>query len=203
MTEFDQELLKWHNQMRTDPKSFIEELEAFNKTFSGKQVTIKIGEKDVTLNTNEGTKPVTELIEFLKEQEPLEPLSMNEALRNASCLHVQDQGLAGEEGHKSTNGSTFAERMREGHLNRPGFLLAENIAYGSSDAKSALLTLAIDDGVPSRGHRKNIFAAHFRQVGICNGKHKLLQHMAVLIYRGKTAKEFGPDGKKDTASAEI
>jgi hypothetical protein len=36
MTEFDQELLKWHNKMRTDPKSFIEELELFNKTFSGK-----------------------------------------------------------------------------------------------------------------------------------------------------------------------
>jgi hypothetical protein len=82
-------------------------------------------------------------------------------------------------------------------------LLAENIAYGSSDAKSALLTLAIDDGVPGRGHRKNIFAENFAQVGICNGKHKLLQHMAVFIYRGRTPREFGIDGTKDTVSAEL
>jgi len=127
---------------------------------------------------------------------------MNEALRNASCLHVRDQGPAGEEGHKSTNGSSFLQRIHENHLNKTGFLLAENVAYGSTDAKSALLTLAIDDGVHGRGHRKNIFGEHFSQVGICNGKHKLLNHMAVLIYRGKTAREFAPDGNNATSSAE-
>lgn len=189
--------------MRTDPKSFIPELEAFNKTFQGRQVTVQIGKKNVTLQTNEGTKPVTELIEFLKEQKPMEALKMNEALRNASCLHVLDQGPAGEEGHKSTNGTSFLQRVHEQHLNKTGYLLGENIAYGSDDAKSALLTLAIDDGVHGRGHRKNIFAEHFSQVGICNGKHKLLHHMAVLIYRGKTEREFAPDGHKDTVSTEL
>lgn len=82
-----------------------------------------------------------------------------------------------------------------------GYFLGENIAYGSDDAKSALLTLAIDDGVSGRGHRKNIFSEQFRQVGICNGKHKMLQHMAVLIYRGRTAREFGADGNNETSSA--
>ena len=67
MTAFDDELLKWHNKLRTDPHSFIQELEAFNQTFNGKQVSVLIDKKNVTLVTNEGTKPVTELIEFLKE----------------------------------------------------------------------------------------------------------------------------------------
>lgn len=128
---------------------------------------------------------------------------MNEALRNATCLHVLDQGPTGEEGHKSTHGASFMQRAHENHLNTTGYVLGENIAYGSDDAKAALLTLAIDDGVAGRGHRKNIFREHFTQVGICNGKHKVLHHMAVLMYRGKTASEFGPDGKKDTASAQL
>lgn len=126
---------------------------------------------------------------------------MNEALRNASCLHVIDQGGNGGEGHKSSNGSSFIQRVHENHLNKTGYKLGENIAYGSSDAKSALLTLAIDDGVPGRGHRHNIFGEHFAQVGICNGKHKLLNHMAVLIYRGKTDREFSVDGNQESSSA--
>ena len=36
LTQFDADLLTWHNKMRTDPKSFIPELEAFNKTFNGR-----------------------------------------------------------------------------------------------------------------------------------------------------------------------
>jgi hypothetical protein len=31
------------------------------------------------------------------------------------------------------------------------------MVYGTDYAKAAMLALAIDDGVPSRGHRKNMF----------------------------------------------
>jgi uncharacterized protein YkwD len=73
---------------------------------------------------------------------------MNEALRNSSCLHVKDQGATGEEGHKSSNGSSFMQRVKKEHLNTTGYVLGENIAYGSDDAKTALMILAIDDGNP-------------------------------------------------------
>lgn len=124
---------------------------------------------------------------------------MNDALRNASCLHVRDQGPAGEEGHKSTSGLSFMQRVHEDNLNTTGYVLGENIAYGSDEARATMLMLAIDDGNPSRGHRKNIFRPNFTQVGICNGKHKLLNHMAVLLYRGKTQKQ-DLDGKHSHSS---
>ena len=131
----------------------------------------------------------------------MDPLIMNEALRNASCLHVRDQGPAGEEGHKSTSGHSFMQRVKEEDLNTTGYVLGENIAYGSDDARAALMMLAVDDGNPTRGHRKNIFRSNWSQVGVCNGKHKLLNHMAVLLYRGKTSHE-GLDGTH-SASAEL
>ena len=194
-------MLKVHNELRTNPSSFIKDLENFNSTFSGRQATVTIGKVNMTIETNEGTKPVTELIEFLKELKPLEPLTMNMALRNESCKHVLDQGPTGEEGHKSSGGLSFLERVHEADLNTTGYVLAENIAYGVNDAKVALLSLAIDDGVLGRGHRKNIFAKHATQIGICNGKHKLLSHMAVLIYRGKTSTEKAQrDGTTGSAS---
>jgi len=172
--------------MRTHPESFIKELLAFNDTFDGRQAKVLIGGKNVTVQTSEGHKPVTELIEQLREQKPLDPLTMNEALRNASCLHVRDQGPEGGEGHKSTNGHSFMQRVHEDSLNTTGYVLGENIAYGSEDPRAALMMLAIDDGNPRRGHRKNIFRKNWSQVGICNGSHKLLSHMAVLVYRGKS-----------------
>ena len=33
----------------------------------------------------------------------------------------------------------------------------ENIAYGEQGPEMTIMSLAIDDGVPSRGHRENIF----------------------------------------------
>lgn len=33
---------------------------------------------------------------------------------------------------------------------------AENIQYGQSEVRNAVIDLLIDDGIPSRGHRKNI-----------------------------------------------
>ena len=75
-------------------------------------------------------------------------------------------------------------RVKQQNLDTAGFVLGENIVYGSDHAKAAVLAMAIDDGVPSRGHRNNMFAHNFQQVGVCNGKHKMLKHMAVLMYRG-------------------
>ena len=42
----------------------------------------------------------------------------------------------------------------------PGVSFAESCAYGSCDAESILLSLFVDDGVPSRGHRANLLAPY-------------------------------------------
>lgn len=52
--------------MRTDPKSFIEELTAYNASFTGHQVKVNVDGTIETMQTAEGNKPVTELIDFLK-----------------------------------------------------------------------------------------------------------------------------------------
>jgi len=56
---------------------------------------------------------------------------------------------------------------------------------------SVVLQLLIDDGVPSRGHRTNIFDASFIETGIASGPHKVYEMMSTLNY----ASNFTPNGQ--------
>lgn len=47
----------------------------------------------------------------------------------------------------------------------------ENLAYGLITGKEAVIGLIVDDGVPDRGHRTNVFNAAWVDVGNFFGKH--------------------------------
>ena len=69
-------------------------------------------------------------------------------------------------------------------LSKVGSIYGENLAYGPYEARDTLLTLAIDDGVASRGHRKNIFKPDFQRLGLCEGPHQEYFQMVDIIYEG-------------------
>ena len=49
--------------------------------------------------------------------------------------------------------------------------------------------MVIDDGVKSRGHRKNIFGSNFKKIGIASGPHKGYTHCTVMEFFGETDKQ--------------
>lgn len=167
-------------------------------SFDGMGRMVMMNGMKTKLMTQEGKAPVLELIKFLEKQEPLKPLKFAKDLTAYSCKHVEDQGKTSQTGHSATDGTSFGERISK--LMVPNFVVGENISYGSAKGHDAVLQLAIDDGVPSRGHRTNIFKPDYAELGPCEGPHQGYRNMAVGIYRGPSKGSSGLDSGSKSKS---
>lgn len=177
---FERELLAQTNRARRDPAGFARDIEALLPYFDGN--VLRRPGANVGLRTNEGPAALREAIRFLREQQPLDTLVWADGLWRAAGDHVRDQGPRGATGHTGGDGSSMGQRIsRYGTWQTAA---AENIDYGSTNARDVLVSLIVDDGVPSRGHRANIFDARLRVMGAACGPHTRYGTMCVMDYAG-------------------
>ncbi len=126
---------------------------------------------------------VREAVSFLQKSRPLAPLSWSSGLSQAALNHALDTGPRGGRGHIGTRGDTPWERIVrfgtwEGYW-------GENIDYGHSDPRSIVISLIIDEGVPGRGHRTNLFNRQFRVAGVGVGPHANFGTMCVMDFAAR------------------
>lgn len=179
-SEMERALLAETNLARTNPSAYAAHLEALLPLFDGD--VIRRPGSNVGLRTNEGPAAVREAIRFLRQQQPLPAMTWADGIWRAARDHVRDQGPSGATGHDGRDGSNMDQRMR-----RYGTWLttaAENIDYGSETARDVLISLIVDDGVASRGHRTNIFNPALRVMGAGCGPHSRYRQMCVIDYAG-------------------
>ncbi|HYY41513.1 MAG TPA: CAP domain-containing protein [Pyrinomonadaceae bacterium] len=166
------------NRARANPQQYAALVEQLKQTATGKQ--IKVGPKTITLQ--EGTGVLDEAISFLRAAQPLPPLSAAKGMSLGARDHARDLGLSGNTGHKGSDGSLPEQRV--GRYGEWQTTIGENIAYNSGDAREAVVGMIIDDGIPSRGHRKNIFSSDFRVAGVAIGPPSSYGLMCVITYAG-------------------
>lgn len=153
--------------MRTAPSSFIPDLEAMLLRFQGNLYNMP--NEPVQMETHEGAKAVTDLIDYLRTVEPVEAMQWSDAAAMGARDHVLDMA-AGAMGHIGHDGSSPFDRLeRHGPVSDGN--CAESISYGQSDPKEVVIWLAIDDGVVSRGHRLNIMNPAHVAFGCHSGSH--------------------------------
>ena len=164
--EHEAEVLAEINFARTRPQAYAQRL----------RHEVAYGRADAYSDPRD----LAEAVDFLMRQSPLPPLARDRRLEAAARDHAERQGASGEEGHGPPG--ALGRRLRgEGLF---AGLTAENISYGPLDAREVVAQLIIDSGVPSRGHRHNIFGRGYQAAGVACVEHRRYGGMCVIDFAG-------------------
>lgn len=179
LSQAEQDLLNEINHARAQPQVYVSYLEKLKPLFKGNEYTAA---SQVALKTEEGWSAVEDAIKFMRAAKPLGPFSMSHGLCLAAQAHVKDQSGTGATGHKGNDSSLIEQRVKAFGTWQGG--IGENLTYGNASAREQVLTWLIDDGFPSRGHRRRIMSSDYRAAGISCGPHPEFQTMCVLTLAG-------------------
>lgn len=178
------------NLVRSNPAAYAENLEAIKGHYTGSVYLSPTGGRIVTF---EGVAAVDEAIRALRTARTARPLNFSEGMSRAAMDHVFDLGLKGVTSHTGTDGSVPGLR-----LNRYGAWqndVGENINFGRITPREIVISMLIDDGVKSRGHRKNILQTKFAFIGTASGRHSRHDIMTVVVFADDYFDFFRPTRK--------
>jgi hypothetical protein len=94
-------------------------------------------------------------------------------------MDIFEHGLVG---HDGSDGSTSRSRI-EKYAMWSGSI-GECIDFGSNSPTEIVISLLVDDGVESRGHRKNLLDVNFKLCGAVLGPHKIYTCACVMDFAG-------------------
>ena len=115
------------------------------------------------MKTREGKSAWQEAVDVLNRDNRGRPLSWAEGMAQAAQDHCNWMKSTGTFSHTGSGGSSPGARLAKyGTFQGWG----ENLSAGKRTGKDSQLQLFIDDGVTSRGHRKNILNQGFTHTGI-------------------------------------
>jgi uncharacterized protein YkwD len=166
------------NLARQDPAHYATYVEELRSHFNGRFIILPGGTR---IYTREGLRAVNEAIRFLRSAQPEQPLILSAGMSHAAADHCADQ-IGGGIGHKGSDRSDAGRRL--GRYGVWSMRWGENIAYGKTSARDIILALIIDDGVPGRKHRENIFNPKFKFAGAAYGPHARYRSVCSIDFAG-------------------
>lgn len=156
----EREVVKEINFARTQPKEYVKaRLQPY-------------------VDAGTASEAMKECINEMNGKEPLKPLQVAAGLTLAAREWVALQGPTEYIGHDMN----LPDRLRKYCYFWGGW--SENISYGRNDPKEIVIRLLEDDGVSSRGHRKNILNPGFAYIGVGFGPHEKYGYMCVQDFTG-------------------
>ncbi len=148
-------------------------------------------DRRATYRGKEGSRALEEAIRFLRSTPARNPLVFSRGMARAAADHCAEQAGGGMS-HRGRGGSTTGDR-----LNRYGKWSGrwgENLSCGRTSAREIVVALIIDDGLPSRKHRANIFHPEFNYAGAAIGRHARYRTICSMEFAGGYAEDEQPRG---------
>jgi len=165
------------NLARSNPVAYASVLRDYRSYVDGKSLEVP-GFEPVLLA--EGRGAVDEAIAFLERQKPMPALFVSRGLSLAARDLASDQGRSGATGHEAADGSSpFVRMTRHGSWTGTA---GEDVSYGPSFARAIVVALIVDDGLPTRLHRANIFSKEYSVMGIAAGSHPVFGTVCVIDF---------------------
>ncbi len=121
------------------------------------------------------TEYVTSLQKKLKRVKNLPVLKVSKPLFDIAKEHATTSGKKGEVGH-----TNFNKRYKK--ILKIYGQVGENCDYGSNKAIDIVLSLLIDQNVPSLGHRENILSPSFKVIGVSIQLHTSYRFVCVQSF---------------------
>lgn len=172
------------NGIRLNPGKYSSYLENYLDRLRGDVLYLK---SRLPFKLNDGPAGIKEGVKFLSDANRVLPMMRSEVLDKAAASQLADLLENPQLGHFGKDGADLGKRLaRFGRRNGP---VAENIAFDDETPRQVALSWAIDDGVPSRQHRKNLVNTDFLMIGAACGKTAKKQSICVAIF----AKQIFPN----------
>jgi uncharacterized protein YkwD len=166
------------NKVRYDPVKYAHEnMKWIGNFYDGR--LLKLPGKEI-IETSEGKAAFDDCIKYLEQSEPAPLLYPSNGMSKACSLLVYDQSTTGKTGHRGSGNSSPVDRVKNFGTFEGDY--AENIHYGDCEPIFVVISLLIDDGVKSRGHRKTILDPTFNITGVALGDHKIYGQMCANTY---------------------
>ena len=165
------------NEARTNPTKYIAYLQEYKHLFRGNTVYFPNGSR---MTTFEGIKAVDEAINFLKALPKTAPLKFSNGLSKPASLQITDLIEDSSLGHTGKDGSDLEKRLAK--FGFVGNIYAEILIQYVQNPREMVLTMLIDDGLKSRGNRKNILSPKFKQIGLAFGKDRKGDSLCIAIF---------------------
>lgn len=156
MSSAEQQMIDEINIMRKDPKGYVKHVEEYINQVKNDDML------DAAYKSEE-IATAKELIQELKNLNPLPILESHQGLHRVGITHGKDVQKQGMIGHKGSDGSWPWDRVKRDTELSDG---NENLVAGGNTVKESLMILLVDSGIPGRGHRKTLLEPKWTYCGV-------------------------------------
>jgi hypothetical protein len=171
---FAEELVNKINQFRTNPRGYAKKINEYVNYFKGK--TLRIPGSQAGIRTEEGAQAYIEAVEFLSQQDGVEPLEPSKGLaRICEDFMAEAQKVEPDQiGNIDLEEIISKYGSFSGSLNRA-------MDFGGEDPEQVLINLIVCDGDPNRGNRESLLSTELKKIGVANSKHPTYRFCTLII----------------------